>query len=49
MLAGLPMEPALAHMLLWAAERGAEAQAARIALLLQERGLGGPGEDLEFG
>jgi len=46
-LAALPMEPALAHMLLWAAERGAEAQAARIALLLQERGLGGPGEDLE--
>ena len=47
MLAKLPMEPALAHMLLWAAERGAESQAARIALLLQERGLGGPGEDLE--
>ncbi len=46
-LAKLPMEPALAHMLLWAAERGAESQAARIALLLQERGLGGPGEDLE--
>jgi len=47
MLAKLPMEPALAHMLLWAAERGAESQAAQIALLLQERGLGGPAEDLE--
>ena len=47
LLAKLPMEPALAHMLLWAAECGAELQAARIALLLQERGLGGPGEDLE--
>ncbi|MET0179231.1 MAG: ATP-dependent helicase HrpB, partial [Novosphingobium sp.] len=47
LLARLPMEPALAHMLLWAAERGAEETAARIALLLQERGLGGGGEDLE--
>ena len=45
-LSGLPMEPALAHMLLWAADRGAETLATRIALLLQERGLGGPGEDL---
>ena len=47
MLARLPMEPALAHMLLWAAERGTAGEAARLALLLQERGLGGPGEDLE--
>ncbi|MCA1662307.1 MAG: ATP-dependent helicase HrpB [Novosphingobium sp.] len=47
LLAWLPMEPALAHMLLWAAERGAAGDAAELALLLQERGLGGRGEDLE--
>jgi ATP-dependent helicase HrpB len=46
-LAKLPMEPALAHMLLWAAERRAENEAAELALLLQERGLGGRGDDLE--
>jgi ATP-dependent helicase HrpB len=46
-LARLPMEPALAHMLSWAAERWAEREAAEIALLLQERGLGGGGEDIE--
>jgi ATP-dependent helicase HrpB len=46
-LARLPMEPAQAHMLLWAAERRAQDTAAEIALLLQERGLGGRGEDLE--
>lgn len=45
-MARLPMEPALAHMLLFAAERGASEEAARLALLLQERGLGGRGEDL---
>lgn len=45
-MARLPMEPALAHMLLFAAERGAAGEAARLALLLQERGLGGRGEDL---
>nr|WP_221236769.1 ATP-dependent helicase HrpB [Novosphingobium taihuense] len=45
-MARLPMEPALAHMLLFAAERGQAEQAARLALLLQERGLGGRGEDL---
>ena len=47
-MARLPMEPALAHMLLFAAARGPRAAqcAARLALLLQERGLGGPGEDL---
>ena len=47
LLAKLPMDPPLAHMLLWAAERGAEGEAAELALLLQERGLGGRGEDLE--
>lgn len=45
-MAALPMAPELAHMLLFAAERGAERQAARLALLLQERGLGGRGDDL---
>lgn len=47
-MARLPMEPALAHMLLFAAGFGPGAAqcAARLALLLQERGLGGPGEDL---
>ncbi|KPF82930.1 ATP-dependent helicase HrpB [Novosphingobium sp. AAP93] len=45
-MAALPMEPALAHMLLFAATRGQAEDAARLALLLQERGLGGRGEDL---
>ncbi|WP_084278325.1 ATP-dependent helicase HrpB [Novosphingobium sp. B1] len=45
-MARLPMEPALAHMLLFAAERDQPEEAARLALLLQERGLGGRGEDL---
>lgn len=45
-MASLPMSPELAHMLLFAAGVGAEAAAARLALLLQERGLGGRGEDL---
>ena len=45
-MAALPMEPPLAHMLLFAAEHGAAREAARLALLLQERGLGGRGEDL---
>ncbi len=45
-MAGLPMAPPLAHMLLFAARRGQADQAARLAMLLQERGLGGRGEDL---
>jgi len=47
-MARLPMEPALAHMLLFAAARGRQtgAMAARLALLLQERGLGGRSDDL---
>ena len=45
-MASLPMEPPLAHMLLYAARHGAAEQAAKLALLLQERGLGGRGEDL---
>jgi ATP-dependent helicase HrpB len=45
-MAALPMAPVLAHMLLYAAAPSAERDAARLALLLQERGLGGRGEDL---
>ena len=45
-MAALPMDPRQAHMLLYAAQHGAERDAARLALLLQERGLGGRGEDL---
>lgn len=46
-LAGLPLDPSLAAMVLFGAEHGAAETAARLALLLQERGLGGRGEDLE--
>lgn len=47
-MARLPMAPPLAHMLLFAAAfgRAATELAARIALLLQERGLGGSSVDL---
>ena len=45
-MASLPMGPEQAHMLLYGAARGAGEAAAEIALLLQERGLGGRGEDL---
>ena len=45
-MARLPMAPPLAHMLLYAAQHGAAENAAKLALLLQERGLGGRGEDL---
>jgi ATP-dependent helicase HrpB len=45
-LAALSMEPWQAAMLLYGAEHGAAGDAARLALLLQERGLGGKGEDL---
>lgn len=45
-MAGLPMEPPLAHMMLFAAQLGEAGDAAKLALLLQERGLGGRGEDL---
>ena len=45
-LAQLPMEPPLAAMVLFGAEAGNARQAARLALLLQERGLGGRSEDL---
>ena len=45
-MAALPMAPREAHMLLYAAQHGAAVEGARLALLLQERGLGGRGEDL---
>jgi ATP-dependent helicase HrpB len=45
-IAALPMEPWQAAMLLYGGEHGAAEQAAKLALLLQERGLGGRGEDL---
>ncbi|WP_114522021.1 ATP-dependent helicase HrpB [Altererythrobacter sp. ZODW24] len=45
-VASLPMDPVQAAMVLFGAEAGQAIDAARIALLLQERGLGGRGEDL---
>jgi ATP-dependent helicase HrpB len=45
-VASLSMEPWQAAMLLYGAEHGAGQSAAKLALLLQERGLGGRGEDL---
>ncbi len=45
-LAALPLDPAHAAMVLAGAERGTALPAAQLALLLQERGLGGRGEDL---
>lgn len=45
-MASLPMAPQLAHMLLYAAQHGGTRDAALLALLLQERGLGGRGDDL---
>ena len=45
-MAALPMDPPLAHMLLYAAQHGVAGRAAKLALLLQERGLGGRSDDL---
>jgi ATP-dependent helicase HrpB len=45
-VAGLPMDPAQAAMILRASEHGAGEVAAKLALLLQERGLGGRSDDL---
>ncbi|MBI3708497.1 MAG: ATP-dependent helicase HrpB [Proteobacteria bacterium] len=45
-LARLPLPPRLAHMVLAAAARGKGVLAARIAVLLSERGLGGMDVDL---
>lgn len=46
-LAALPLPPVLGHMLIAAAARGQGLLAARIAVLLGERGLGGRSSDLE--
>lgn len=46
-MAALPLPPRLAHMLLVATGEGYGAIAAHIAVLLGERGLGGPGTDLD--
>ncbi|GGZ13854.1 ATP-dependent helicase HrpB [Novosphingobium colocasiae] len=45
-VASLPMDPAQAAMILRATALGEGTTAARLALLLQERGLGGRGDDL---
>lgn len=45
-VASLPMDPVHAAMVLFGAQAGQAGDAARMALLLQERGLGGQGEDL---
>ena len=46
-LAALPMAPEQAHMLVLAAQRGHGLLAARIAVLIGERGLGGRSDDIE--
>ncbi len=46
-LAALPLPPALAHMLVSAVPMGMGQRAARLALLIGERGLGGRSLDLE--
>lgn len=46
-LAKLPLPPHLAHMVSIAAHSSQAEAAATLALLLQERGLGGQGEDIE--
>lgn len=46
-IGALPLPPHLAAMLLKGAQAGCAMQAAEIALLLQERGLGGQGDDLD--
>ncbi len=45
-IAGLPLDPRLAHMLLLSAQAGEAGAAADVAALLTERGLGGPSADL---
>ncbi len=46
-LAALPLPPNLAHMVVTASASGQSEQAATLALLLQERGIGGQDEDIE--
>jgi ATP-dependent helicase HrpB len=45
-IAGLPLDPRLAHMLVVAGERGLASVAAEVAALLTERGLGGTDIDV---
>ena len=45
-IARLPLEPRIAHMLLAARDLGVAQTAADVAVLLSERGLGGPSEDM---
>ncbi len=47
-IAGWPMEPRLAHMMLAAADLGITRAAADVAALLTERGIGGNDPDLEL-
>ncbi len=46
-LAAIPLPPHLAHMVVVAAASGQSEQAAMLALLLQERGLGGQSDDID--
>ena len=46
-LARIPLPPQLANMVIVAADSAQSEQAATLALILQERGLGGAGEDIE--
>ncbi len=46
-LANLPLPPNLAHMVATAAHSGQAEDAAMLAVLLQERGLGGQSEDID--
>ncbi|MDB5680630.1 MAG: ATP-dependent helicase, partial [Sphingomonas bacterium] len=46
-IARLPMAPRLGHMLVRAGEMGLTKEAAEVAVLLGERGLGGTGTDIE--
>jgi len=47
-IAGLPLPPRLAHMLIEAQARGWGGTAAEVAVLLSERGLGGNDADIEL-
>ncbi len=47
MLANLPLPPNLAHMVATAAHSGQAVDAAMLAVLIQERGLGGQSEDID--
>jgi ATP-dependent helicase HrpB len=47
-IAALPLPPRLAHMLIKGSEHGIGAEAAEVAVLLSERGLGGNDVDLDM-